>query len=69
LNFVIGLAMIHEVGEVKEKVVLQELATEVKLQVRTISIIAGLRHMFNVPVMILDRLRGKKGNNQNGAST
>ena len=63
------LAMIREVGDVEEKVILQELATEVKLQIRTISTMAGLRHMFSVPVLILDRLRGKKGNNDHGAST
>ena len=63
------LAMIREVGEVEEKVNLQELATEVKLQIRTISTMAGLRHMFSVPVLIPDRLRGKKGNNDHGAST
>jgi MFS family permease len=74
IAFVVGiyalhrLSMIREVGEVEEKVVLQELATEVKLQIRTISTVAGLRHMFSVPVLILDRLRGKKGNNHHGTN-
>ncbi len=74
IAFVIGiyalhrLAMIREVGEVEEKVVLQELVTEVKLQIRTVSTVVGLRQLFSVPVLILDRLRAKKGDNQHGAN-
>ncbi|MBN1845172.1 MAG: MFS transporter [Sedimentisphaerales bacterium] len=60
------LAMVREVGEVEEKVILQELATEIKLQIRTISTIVGLRQMIVFPVVFLHRLVRKKGNKPHG---
>ena len=69
LAFLLGLyslhrlAMIKEVGEVEDKIVMRELATEVKLQIRTISSIAGLRHMVSFPVLILNRMMGNKETN------
>ena len=69
LAFLLGLyslhrlAMVKEVGEVEEKVIMRELATEVKLQIRTISSVAGLRHMVSFPVLILNRMMGKKDTN------
>jgi len=65
LAFILGLYSLHrlsivkEIGEVEEEIVMQELVTEVKLQVRTISSVAGLRHMVSLPVIILSRLIGK----------
>ena len=65
LAFILGLYSLHrlsmvaEIGEVEEEIFMQELVTEVKLQVRTISSVAGLRHMVSLPVIILSRLMGK----------
>ncbi|KPK77799.1 MAG: MFS transporter [Phycisphaerae bacterium SM23_30] len=65
LAFILGLYSLHrlsivkEIGEVEEEIVMQELVTEVKLQVRTISSVAGLRHMVSLPVIILSRLMVK----------
>ena len=59
LAFIIGLyaihrlAMIKEEGEVEEKIVAQELISEVRIQVRTLSSVEGVRQMISFPVSIL----------------
>lgn len=66
LAFLIGLyslhrlAMVKEVGEVEEKIVVQELFTEVKGQVRTLSSVEGLRQMISFPFGIIRNLTSKK---------
>jgi len=69
LAFMLGLYSLHrlslvrEIGEVEEEMVVRELVTEVKLQIRTISSVAGLRHMVSFPVLILNRMMKKKETN------
>jgi MFS family permease len=69
LAFLIGLyslqrlTLVREVGEVEEKVVVSELFTEVKSQVRTLSSVEGLRQMVSFPFSIIRNLAGKIGNN------
>lgn len=59
LAFVIGiyamhrLSMIREEGEVEEKIVAQELFTEVRIQVRTLSSVEGVRQMVSFPISVL----------------
>jgi len=72
LAFVIGLyslhrlAMVKEVGEVEEKVVVNELFTEVKSQVRTLSSVEGIRQMVSFPFSIVRSLAaGVKANTHN----
>jgi hypothetical protein len=45
--------MIKEVGEVEEKVVFNELITEVRGQVRTLSSVEGLRQMVSFPFTVV----------------
>lgn len=47
------LAMIKEAGEVDEKIVVQELFSEVRSQVRILSSIEGLRQMVGFPLAIV----------------
>jgi len=62
LAFLIGLyalhrlSMIKEAGEVEEKIVAQELFTEVRTQVRTLSSIEGVRQMVSFPFSIVRNL-------------
>jgi len=64
--FLIGLYSIHrlasvnEIGEVGEKVVLQELISEVRREVRNVSTIGGIRQMITFPAIILKRLKKEK---------
>lgn len=57
--FLIGLYSIHrlvmvkEVGEVEEKIVIQELISEVRRQMRNLSTVGGLHHMTQFPFSIL----------------
>ena len=57
--FIIGLyalhrlAMIKEVGEVEEKIVAQELFTEVRTQVRTLSSVEGVKQMISFPIAVV----------------
>ena len=57
--FVIGLyalhrlAMVKEEGEVEEKIVAQELFTEVRTQVRTLSSVEGVKQMISFPITML----------------
>jgi len=59
LAFLIGLyalhrlSMIKEAGEVEEKIVAQELFTEVRAQVRILSSIEGVRQMVSFPLSII----------------
>jgi len=59
------LAMVKEVGEVEEKIVVDELFAEVKGQVRTLSSAEGLRQMISFPFAMLRNLAGKN-QRQNG---
>jgi MFS family permease len=47
------LAMVKEVGEVEEKIVVQELFNEVRTQVRILSSIEGVRQMVSFPLAIV----------------
>jgi MFS family permease len=66
LAFLVGLyslhrlAMIKEVGEVEEKVVVNELFNEMRGQVRTLSSIEGLRQMVSFPFAMLRTLTTKR---------
>jgi RHS repeat-associated protein len=57
--FIIGLyalhrlAMVKEVGEVEEKIVAQELFTEVRTQVRTLSSVEGVKQMISFPITVV----------------
>ena len=59
IAFLIGLYAIHrlalvkEVGEVEEKIVVQELLSEAKTQVRILSSIEGLRQMVSFPLSMV----------------
>jgi MFS family permease len=65
IAFVIGLYSIHrlslikEEGEVEEKVVMNELFTEVSGQVRTLSSVEGLRQMVSFPFSVVRNLTTK----------
>ena len=60
--FIIGLyalhrlAMVKEVGEVEEKIVAQELFTEVRSQVRTLSSVEGVKQMVSFPFIIVKNI-------------
>jgi MFS family permease len=54
------LSMIKEVGEVEEKVVFNELVTEVRSQVRTLSSVEGLRQMVSFPFTVVRDLAIKR---------
>jgi len=60
--FIIGLyalhrlAMVKEVGEVEEKIVAQELFTEVRTQVRTLSSVEGVKQMISFPLIIVKNI-------------
>ena len=68
--FIIGLyalhrlAMIKEVGEVEEKIVAQELFTEVRTQVRTLSSVEGVKQMVSFPFAIVRNFASKKERNK-----
>jgi MFS family permease len=57
--FIIGLyslhrlAMVKEAGEVEEKIIAQELFTEVRTQVRTLSSVEGVKQMVSFPISIV----------------
>ena len=57
--FIIGLyalhrlAMIKEAGEVEEKIVAQELFTEISTQVRTLSSVDSVKQMVGFPISII----------------
>jgi len=75
LAFVIGLyslhrlAMIKETGEVEEKIVMNELFSEVSGQVRTLSSVEGLRQMVSFPFSIVGGLKTKITNSNQRQST
>lgn len=60
--FIVGLyalhrlAMVKEAGEVEEKIVAQELFTEVRTQVRTLSSIEGVKQMISFPIIIVKNI-------------
>jgi len=74
IAFVIGLyslhrlAMIQEVGEVEEKVVVNELLAEVKDQVRTLSSVEGLRQVIGFPIGVVRNFAVKMKNGVNAKS-
>jgi len=47
------LAMVREEGEVEEKIVAQELFSEVRTQVRTLSSVEGVRQMVSFPISMV----------------
>jgi len=47
------LAMVKEEGEVEEKIVAQELFTEVRTQVRTLSSVEGVKQMISFPISMI----------------
>jgi len=53
------LAMVKEIGEVEEKIVVRELISEVRRGMRNISTVGGLRYMVYFPFLIVKYL--KKG--------
>jgi len=57
------LAMIKEAGEVEEKIVVQELFTEVRTQVRTLSSVEGVKQMVSFPFSVVRNLAVKIGAN------
>ena len=69
LAFLIGLyslhrlAMIKEAGEVEEKIVAQELAAEMRSQVRILSSVEGLRQMVSFPFSVVKNLAVKTRTN------
>jgi MFS family permease len=69
LAFIIGLyslhrlAMVKEAGEVEEKVVVSELFSEVRGQVRTLSSVEGLRQMVSFPYSIVRGLAVRRNIN------
>lgn len=62
LAFIVGvyalhrLAMVREEGEVEEKIVVQELFTEVRTQARTLSSIDGVKQMVSFPIIFMKDL-------------
>lgn len=69
LAFIIGLyslhrlSMIKETGEVDEKVVAQELISEMRSQVRTLSSVEGVKQTVSFPFIMVRDLAGKIGEN------
>ncbi|MBU7026425.1 MAG: hypothetical protein HXS48_05745 [Theionarchaea archaeon] len=66
LAFLIGLYSIHrlslvkEEGEVKERVLINELMWEVKRSMNNLSTIGGLRRMVRFPFTLVTALKNKK---------
>ncbi|MCK4322648.1 MFS transporter, partial [candidate division WOR-3 bacterium] len=66
LAFLIGLysihrlAMVKEVGEVKEKIVIRELLSEVKRPIRNFSTAGGLRRMTQLPFSVVKYLKRRR---------
>lgn len=66
LAFLIGLysihrlAMVKEVGEVKEKIVIRELLKEVKRPIRNFSTAGGLRRMTQLPFSVVKYLKRRR---------
>ena len=54
------LAMVKEIGEVKERVVLRELMAEVGRSARNLSTVGGLRHLTQFPLFLI-RTTQRKG--------
>jgi len=72
LAFLIGLysihrlALVNEVGEVKEKVVIRELIAEVRKGARNLSTVGGLLHLTQFPLSIVRMThKPEKGNPRN----
>lgn len=71
LAFLIGLyslhrlAMVKEEGEVEERIVAQELLTEVRGQVRILSSVEGIRQMISFPIAIIRNFTGRIISNGN----
>jgi len=71
LAFLLGLyalhrlAMIREEGEVEEKIVAQELFTEVRTQARILSSVEGVRQMVSFPFSVVRNLAVKIGASNN----
>jgi len=70
IAFIIGLyslhrlAMVREEGEVEEKIVAQQLFTELTSQIRTLSSIEGVKQMLSFPLSIIKNLTVRKRQNE-----
>jgi len=66
LAFLIGLyslhrlAMVKEVGEIEEKIVVHELSSEVRRRIIDVSTVGGLRQMVNFPFLVVKQISGVK---------
>ena len=66
--FIIGLYSIHrltmvkEVGEIEERIVVNELISEVRREMRNFSTVGGLRQTVIFPFSIIKQLKGIKDN-------
>lgn len=71
LAFIIGLysmhrlSMVREIGEVEEKIVAQELLSEVRTQVRTLSSVEGIKQMVEMPFTVVKNLTTRILPNEN----
>jgi MFS family permease len=53
------LALVKEVGEVKERIVIRELIAESWMRLRNLSTASGLRQMVQIPLLLFKQLAGK----------
>ena len=51
------LALVREEGQVDEKIVMHELLSQVRSQVRTMTTVEGIRQMVTFPFAILSNLK------------
>jgi MFS family permease len=54
------LAMVKEVGEVEERIVINELISEIRREMRNFSTVGGLRHMIQFPLSFIKPLNMRK---------
>ena len=65
LAFILGLyalhrlAMVKEDGEVEENIIVQELCTEVRTQVRILSSVEGVKQMISFPISVIRNITEK----------
>jgi len=52
------LAMVREIGEVEEKIVIHELISEVRRRMLDVSTVGDLRQMVNFPFLLAKHLSG-----------
>jgi hypothetical protein len=59
------LPIIKGAGEVEEKIVAQELFTEVRTQVRTLSSVEGVKQIVSFPISIIRNITERMTSNGN----